>query len=155
VTPTARSLAYLRQRGYLAAVVEHWLPRLKIRRDLFGFGDLLAVHPRDRLIVLVQVTTADHIAHRLAKARARPELAAWLKAGGRFEVHGWAKRGGKWAVRIVNVAGEDLEPVDLTPRPRRGRGRQRGLFDGQVRPPRTGKPPAASEAPSAAAEQAD
>jgi hypothetical protein len=61
---------------------------VQLRQDLFGFADVLAFHPRDRLCLLVQVTTADHVTHRLAKAEGCPQLAAWLKAGGRFEVHG-------------------------------------------------------------------
>jgi hypothetical protein len=142
VTPTARSLVYLRDRGFLVEPVERWLPGTRIRKDLFGVGDLLACHPRDGLILLVQVTTADHVAHRLAKARARPELRAWIRAGGRFEVHGWSKgKDGRWRVRIVAVTGHYLEPIDLTPMPRRGRGsQQRGLFDGPHRRERPGKP---------------
>jgi hypothetical protein len=102
------------------------------RRDLFGFADVLAVHPRDGLFLLVQVTTAMHLAGRLAKARRRPELAAWLRAGGRFEVHGWEQRAGRWELRCVEVRGEDLADVVLSAprrrRPRKGE-RQRGLFD--------------------------
>jgi hypothetical protein len=120
-------MTYLRDRGFLAAVVESWIPRLNMRRDLFGFADLLAVHPRDRLFLLAQTTTAGHLAHRPAKARARPELRDWIRAGGRFEVHGWAQRDGPRTVRVVNVTGADLQ-TDLTPRPRR-RSPQRGLFD--------------------------
>ena len=76
MTPTGRSLVYLRRLGFTAAVVERWLPRVQLRQDLFGVADVLAFHPRDRLFLLVQVTTAGHVAHRLAKAKGRPELAA-------------------------------------------------------------------------------
>jgi hypothetical protein len=132
MTPTARTLTYLRHAGFLAAVVESWVPHANLRRDLFGFADVLAVHPRDGLFLLVQTTTAGHLAHRLAKAKGRPELVAWLRAGGRFEVHGWAERAGRWEVRRVEVRGEDLADVVLCApprrRPRKGE-RQRGLFD--------------------------
>jgi hypothetical protein len=77
IGPTARTLA---------AVVERWIPRANVRKDFFGIGDVLAVHPRERAIVLVQATAAAHLAHRLAKARARPELALWLTPGGCIEV---------------------------------------------------------------------
>ena len=128
MTPSARSLTWLRDHGFLAATVECWMPHISRRRDLFGFADLLAAHPRDGLITLVQVTTADHVAHRLAKAKARPELAAWIRAGGRFEVHGWQRRAGRWELRRVEVQGEDLTDVVLcAPRPRRARrGQRRG-----------------------------
>jgi hypothetical protein len=129
-SPTQRSLGLLRQQGFLCAVVESWVPRLLIRRDLFGVADVLAVHPRDRLFLLVQTTTAAHLAHRLAKARARPELATWLRAGGRFEVWGWARRGRRWAVKIVAVRAQDLQPVVLAAPGRRGRRpHQPGLFN--------------------------
>jgi hypothetical protein len=131
MTPTARTLTYLRRAGYLAAVVEAWIPRIDRRRDLFGFADVLACHPRDGLFLLVQVTTGGHLAHRLKKAKRRPELALWLKAGGRVEVHGWIRRGGRWSVRRVEVCRQDLAGVVLSaPRPRRARRgeRQRELF---------------------------
>jgi hypothetical protein len=131
MTPTARSLLLLRREGYIAAPVERWLPHVHCRRDLFGFADVLAFHPRDRLFLLVQATTAAHVADRLAKARARPALALWLRAGGAFEVHGWAKRGDRWHVKRVGISPEDLAGVILeSPRHwRRKRGeRQRELF---------------------------
>jgi hypothetical protein len=81
MTPTARTLSYLRGLGYLVAVVERWIPGACVRSDLWHFADVLAVHPRDRFFLLVQVTTAGHLPARLAKAKCRPELAAWLRAG--------------------------------------------------------------------------
>jgi hypothetical protein len=102
-------LTYLRRLHWQAAIVEYWLPYVRVRRDLWHFADVLAVHPRDRQFLLVQSTTAANVAARLAKAKARPELAAWLKAGGLFEVHGWRRVGHRWGVRRVSVTGEDLE----------------------------------------------
>jgi hypothetical protein len=134
MTPTARSLDYLRRAGYLAVVVERWLPKAEVRSDLWHFADLLAVHPRDKQFLLVQVTTAAHVSHRLAKAKRRPELAAWLRAGGRFEAHGWRQGAGRWELRRVEVTGADLAEVVLgAPRPRRQRrGERQGLlFDAE------------------------
>jgi len=129
--PTGRTLDLLRKSGYLADVVERWLPRINRRRDLFGFADVLAVHRRLGFL-LVQVTTAAHVPDRLEKARHRPELEVWLAAGGRFEVHGWALRSGRWLCRVVEVTGADLVPMETIPLPVRRRGRawkQRGLFE--------------------------
>jgi hypothetical protein len=123
-SPTQRSLQLLRRRGFLAASVEKWLPGVRRRRDLFGFADVLAVHPQERLFLLVQATTAAHVAHRLAKARARPELAAWLAAGGGFAVHGWRKCGRRWRVKVVAVRAEDLAGIVLETPPRRRGGRK-------------------------------
>src|SRR6202022_644362 len=111
MTPTARTLALLRRQGFIAAVVEKWLPRIGLRSDLWGFGDVLAAHPADRVLLIVQSTTVDHVAGRLAKARARPELALWLRAGGMFEVHGWRRRGRRLQVKRVAVRAEDLAAV--------------------------------------------
>jgi hypothetical protein len=130
LSPTARSLAWLRKEGFIAAVVERWLPRLEVRKDVFGFGDILAANPVHRIVMLVQATSVKNVAARLAKARSIPQLAAWLRAGGAFEVHGWECRGGRWLVRRVGVNAEDLEPVPLSPRAgRRPRRNQRLLFD--------------------------
>jgi hypothetical protein len=107
VTPTARSLKLLRDAGYIAAVVEAWLPYAGVRRDAFGFGDVLAAHPGAQSILLVQATTLDHVGARLTKARARAELAVWLAAGGAFEVHGWGRRGRRWHCKRVAVQNAD------------------------------------------------
>jgi|HubBroStandDraft_6_1064221.scaffolds.fasta_scaffold799327_3 hypothetical protein len=129
MTPTARTLALLRRCGYRAAVVESWVPRANVRRDLFGFADVLAVAAhRDPRFLLVQCTTAAHVAHRLAKAKGRPGLRTWLAAGGAFEVWGWARRGRRWTVRRVAVQGDDLRDVLLSAAPRRRRHRQPELF---------------------------
>jgi hypothetical protein len=93
--------------------------------DLFGFADVLAVHPRDRLFLLVQCATAGHAAHRLDRARRRPELLDWFKAGGIFEVHGWSKRGNRWTVRRVAVQAEDLAAAPLRSQPTRRKKRDR------------------------------
>jgi hypothetical protein len=119
MTPTARTLALLRREGFIAAPVERWLPAVGRRCDVWGFGDVLAANPAARVVLIVQATTADHVAARLAKARGRAELAAWLSAGGAFEVHGWRRLGRRWNVRRVAVRTEDLATVEVQALPRR------------------------------------
>ena len=131
-SPTARSLVELRRLGFLAVPVERWLPAVNRKVDLLGVADVLAVHARDRLFLLVQATTSTHATDRLARCRRRPELKTWLAAGGLFAVWGWEKRGERWMVRKVAITGQDLAEVPLAqlPRRRRGKGeRQRELFD--------------------------
>lgn len=132
MSPTARTLRMLRRAGYAAAVVERFIPQTQRKADLFGVGDVLAVHPAEPTVLLIQATTAGHLGDRLARCRARPELAAWLASGQRFEVWGWHRADGRWAVRRVAVQRGDLA-VDLTPRTRARRQRkgerQRSLFD--------------------------
>lgn len=124
-TPTSRSLDLLRQLGFLAAVVESWIPKIERRRDLFGFADLLAVHPRDKVFLLVQATSIGNVSSRLKKAQGKGSLALWLRAGGRFEVHGWGPGG----VKRVAVQSGDLQATILERPGRRGR-KPVGLFDG-------------------------
>jgi hypothetical protein len=84
--PTTRNLDRLHRRGFTAGVVERFIVATGIQRDLFGVGNVPSVHPRDRVFLLVQCTSAGHVAHRAAKAGARPELRNWLVAGGIFQV---------------------------------------------------------------------
>jgi hypothetical protein len=103
MSPTQRSLAHLRQLGYLAEVVERWIPGANIRRDLFGFGDVLAIRPGE--VLLVQATTGDHVAHRLAKIADHENAAAVRSAGFRIVVHGWRKAAnGRWTLREVDCS---------------------------------------------------
>ncbi len=107
MTPTARSMKYLRDLGGVPWVVERWIMGANIRKDLFGFIDLVCLD--DKAGVLgVQVTSGPHISDRIKKAQAIPEFKHWLDSGNRFEVHGWRKVGGKgkrklWEVRIIEA----------------------------------------------------
>src|SRR5512145_3126336 len=49
--PTKRSLEYLRGQGHLVAVVEKWNPHARVRQDLFGFIDVLAIRRDETLAV--------------------------------------------------------------------------------------------------------
>ncbi len=119
MSPTAQSLAYLRAGGWIAAIVERWIERRGIRVDVWHFADLLAAHPRDRQIALVQTTTASNLSARVTKAKRQPELRVWLAAGGRFFLHGWAPWGGRWHPKVIELAGADLAPVVVEQPPRK------------------------------------
>jgi hypothetical protein len=133
MSPTARTLTYLRRLGFTADVCERWLPRANIRKDLFGCIDILAIKPGEPVLG-VQATSGNNISARLTKARALLTLKTWLASGCVFEVWGWSQRNGRWVVRRVGVRAEDLEPVDLTPRPkprRQRKGERQGLLFGE------------------------
>jgi hypothetical protein len=100
-SPTAKTLAHLRGLGYpLVQVVEHWNPHARIRQDLFGIIDVLAVCDSD--IVAVQATSRDNVSGRVAKMAESDALPVLLKAGIRVIVHGWGKNSkGKWILREV------------------------------------------------------
>lgn len=108
MTPTARTLAYLRgDLGMQAEVVERWNAHAKIRQDLFGFADVLAAS-EDRGILAVQATSTPNVSARIHKIRDEPRVYPWLAAGGRVWVIGWAKRGARgkrklWTPRIIEI----------------------------------------------------
>lgn len=86
-TPTQRTIAHLRAAGWLVDIAER--RQGPVTFDLFGCIDLVAVHPDDKRVLFIQVTSADHVADRLAKTRAQPTTALLLKAGVDIEVWGW------------------------------------------------------------------
>ena len=65
MTPTQRSLKYLREQGYTVAIVERWNAFAKIRQDLFGFIDLLAIKPGETLAVQTTASGVDRKSTRL------------------------------------------------------------------------------------------
>ena len=107
-SPAQRSLKLLRDHGYHAQIVERWNAFAHIRQDLFGWIDIVAVHPEYPGILGVQTTTGAHVQERLAKAKSNAALVAWLLAGGRLEVHGWRKLKGRWQMREISVQVGDL-----------------------------------------------
>jgi len=118
MSPTERTLKSLLEQGYTAGVVERWIPIPKLpggglRKDLFGFGDIVAC--RDH-ILLVQCTSGVNVNKRLAKImdECRDPAKVWLECGGRIEVWGWRELKVKvnrrsWQPRIVSITLEDLD----------------------------------------------
>lgn len=101
-SPTQRTLAHLRRAGYpLVQVVERWNPHARIRQDLFGIIDVVAVGAD---IVGVQATSASNVAARVRKLTDSPALPILRKAGIRVLVHGWRKVRGRWQLREVDVS---------------------------------------------------
>jgi hypothetical protein len=101
-SPTSRTLKLLRERGYRAAVVEKWNPHAKIRNDLFGFIDVLAI--KDGETLAVQSTSDANVSARIHKIEDSDALFDVRKAGWSIHVHGWRKRKGRWQCREVNVS---------------------------------------------------
>lgn len=103
-SPTKLTLEHLRSAGWpLVAVVEKWNPHAKIRQDLFGFIDVIAVGPQGT--IAIQTTTADHVAERITKIAEHPNVGAVREAGWAIHVHGWEKKKGRWVLqREVDVS---------------------------------------------------
>jgi hypothetical protein len=82
----------------LVQVVEHWNSHARVRQDLFGILDVLAVGSE---IVGVQATSGSNVAARVKKLEASSALPVLRAAGIRVLVHGWRKSEGRWQLREV------------------------------------------------------
>lgn len=89
MTPTQKSLAYLKKEGYTTAVVERWNPFAKIRQDLFGFVDIIAIRPSQ--IQAIQTTSSDNLKTRVKKIVGLKEAVLVSSSGCDIIVHGWGK----------------------------------------------------------------
>jgi hypothetical protein len=102
-SPTQRTLAELKKRGYLAAVVEKWNPHARIRQDLFGCIDILAL--KDGATLAVQATSGSNVASRVKKIAENEALPEMRAAGWSIAVWGWRKASnGRWQLREVDVS---------------------------------------------------
>lgn len=102
MTPTQRSLAKLRADGYHCEIVEKWNPYARIRQDLWGFVDILAI--REGEVLAVQVTSRGNVSARVNKITEHENLPIVRKAGIRIEVHGWGKLKAGWDCRVVDLS---------------------------------------------------
>ena len=116
-SPTQRTLAECRRRGWIADVTERWItvpnhPAGGKRKDLFGFVDVVAIgdrtdveeyrhrtfaeslaDDRSRTFVAIQATSGSNGAARVKKIQneCSEALEAWLAAGGIVEVWAWKR----------------------------------------------------------------
>lgn len=110
LSPTELSLKLFRSQGYLAEVVERWLPRANVRKDLFNVIDLIAID--GKCIAGVQVTTLSSYRSHVAKLKEYDaNLKLWLSSGGQFIMHCWGTRSvNKRKVRRVLESIAHLKP---------------------------------------------
>jgi aspartate/glutamate racemase len=101
ITPTQLTLRHLRANGYTAEVVEHWNSHARIRQDLFGIIDVLALCGAET--VAVQTTTAANVPARIRKIVDSPNIDAMHQAGWTVRVHGWAKVKNRWVLKRDEV----------------------------------------------------
>ena len=96
LSPTQLTLRHLREdpRFTRIEVVERWNPHARIRQDLFGVVDVLAIGPG--ITLAVQCTSAGGVSARKRKLSEADATRDLLRAGWLVEIHGWAKRSHKW-----------------------------------------------------------
>ena len=117
MSPTARSLAWLRDGGWTAGVVERWNPGARVRQDFLGFADIVAVHVDDRRTAAVQACVTGDVSKRVTKIIGEPRATTWLRTGHEIIVMGWAKRGprGKrktWQLHERAITLDDIAPAE-------------------------------------------
>lgn len=140
-SPTQRTLKLFRGEGWTADVVEKWIPMARVRKDVFGFGDVLAMKPAacfaisgldqfdqqknetissPGMIALLQACSGGDHAARRDKILAEPRAKTWLQSGGRIAVVSWAKRGDRlkrklWTCRVEWIELHHFEPKPVEP----------------------------------------
>jgi hypothetical protein len=102
-SPTQRTLEELRSRGYLCAVVEKWNQFAKIRQDLYGFIDILCLHPEEDQPLAIQCTTRGNVSARVKKIKEHENFEL-VKAKMVIEVWGWGKLVSGWQCKVVELS---------------------------------------------------
>ena len=97
-----KSMAVLREAGYLVEKVERWNAFSRTKNDLFGVGDILALGNDE--VVIVQVTSASNHAARRTRIADHENTGRIRKAGVRILLHSWAKRDNRWALREEDLS---------------------------------------------------
>lgn len=121
MTPSERTLKWFRDRGYVMWRVERWCPYKKVRIDMLGFIDYVALHPKQG-IVGVQSTGQNFSSHRkkiLEECADNAKL--WLQCGGRIALVGWrrlvverGKKRKKWEPRFEEITLETFTAPDTS-----------------------------------------
>ncbi len=115
MTPTQRTIRELRQNGIKCAIVEKWNAHIKIRQDMFGIIDIIALDP-EKGVIGVQSTGSAFSQHiRKLQDEKAQETLDWLQTPGTsLELWGWRKikrtRGGRqmiWQPRVGDFFVDD------------------------------------------------
>ena len=103
-SPTQRTLKHMRAAGFTAEVVEKWIPGANIRKDLWGFVDVLGIHADTGEVLAVQSTSYGNVSARVRKITDHENLPIVRLAGWTLHVHGWRKVGNRWQVTIKDLS---------------------------------------------------
>ena len=92
----SRTMQYWRDKGGIAGPVERRIPGQFITIDLYGFVDVLVVHPLYPGTVYIQTTSSPHLQDRVKKILGNPETRdaaqGILSNGNTILVEGWVRR---------------------------------------------------------------
>lgn len=104
-SPTQRTLAELKKRGYpLVQVVERWNSFARVRQDLFGIIDVVAVTNEGDTIG-IQATSRSNMSARIKKIAEHESTPKLRQAGWWLWVWGWDKGpDGRWRLKEEDVS---------------------------------------------------
>lgn len=107
-SPTQRSLAELRKRGFYAEIVERWVawPPPGHRKDLAGFLDVIVFTPG--AVMGIQCCAGASHAARAKKIREHPNFPKVAEAM-QVWVWSWSKRGERGARKVWTLRSERIE----------------------------------------------
>jgi len=101
MSPTQRSLKYLRDQGYKCWVVEHWNAFTHRRQDLFGCLDILAVGNGET--IGIQTTSRGNVSSRVKKIQENEYFPELVRSGWKIHCHGWGKLKAGWTIKLVEL----------------------------------------------------
>ncbi len=126
ISNTQRTLKYLKDKGCYTCMVERWIkipvhPAGGVRKDMFGFGDLLAMDPNTHILWAVQSCGTAYSEHNKTITQSdivTPLVIEWLKCKNGLVLMAWRKvkkkRGGKattWKPRIKIYTLDDFKHI--------------------------------------------
>lgn len=100
MSPTEKTLKWMRENGYFATVVERWNSFAGLRQDLFGIVDVVGLRKGETLAV--QATSKSNVSARVRKITDHKSTPKLREAGWRILVMGWEK--GSNDPRIVDIS---------------------------------------------------
>lgn len=110
-----RSMKLLRKEGLIVAKAEHWNSFAKIRQDLFGFIDAVALS--DKYIYAIQCVNT-HLPEHIIKIHKNQAADVWLSCGGKIVIHNWKQRSKNkkksWHLEIIEITKEYLRDFKET-----------------------------------------
>jgi len=105
ISPTQRTLKRLRDSGDypLVTIVERWNAWAKIRQDLFGIIDILAIDSKGNTVG-IQVTTKGNMGARVKKITDHESTPHLREANWIILVEGWEKESNRWKSNIIDLS---------------------------------------------------
>jgi hypothetical protein len=103
-SPSALTAELLKEQGWLVWTVERWIPGARIRVDLFGILDQIAI--KDGEVLGLQPTSWSNVPARVKKIAESDHIAEVRKLGWTLHVYGWKwdAKAKEWRHRIVDVS---------------------------------------------------